>query len=238
MRPDAILRWRGYLWRDAVNAAEANVRILFRAISGLALLCVLTVAAVSCWLYLYLGDIPNIAALDSFAPTSPLTTAYACSPTAVSAIPYGGLGQNLRNATRAAEGNDRALAWQIARRTLCNHRGKMLERHLLEYKTFVLLPHRFSSEQLLAIYLNTAPFGDGLVGVESASRRYYGRSCSELNISQAAMIAGLLKAPRMYSPESHPDRARARRDAVISAMVNEHTITMAQGQAALQSDNR
>jgi membrane carboxypeptidase/penicillin-binding protein len=215
-----------------------NVRILFRAMLGLALLCVLTVAAGSCWLYLYSGDIPNFAALDTFAPASPVTAAYACSPTTISAIPYGGLGQNLRNATRAAEGNDRALAWQIARRTVCDHRGKMLKRHLLEYKTFVLLRHRFSSEQLLAMYLNTAHFGDGLVGVESASRRYYGRSSSELDISQAAMIAGLLKAPGMYSPENHPDGARARRDAVITAMVKEDTITLVQGQAAMQSSVR
>jgi membrane carboxypeptidase/penicillin-binding protein len=212
--------------------------MLFRAMLGLALLCVLTVAAGSCWLYLYSGDLPNFAELHSFAPASPVTAMYACSPTAVSAIPYGGLGENLRNATRAAEGNDRALAWQIARRTLCNCRGRILGRHLLEYKTFVLLRHRFSSEQLLTIYLNTAPFGDGLVGVENASRRYYGRSSSELNISQAAMIAGLLKAPRMYSPENHPDRARARRDAVITTMVNKGTITLAQGQAALRDELR
>jgi membrane peptidoglycan carboxypeptidase len=68
----------------------------------------------------------------------------------------------------------------------------------------------------LTIYLNRAYFGNDVVGVENASLHYYGKHASELNLPQAALIAGLIKAPAMCSPELHPDRAKMRRDAVIA----------------------
>ena len=159
-----------------------------------------------------------------------------CSATTISVVPYSRIGKNLENATRAAEGGDRILALQIARGMFCQHQSKMLQRTILEYKASIQLQRRFTSEQLLAIYLNRAFFGGTLVGAESASRHYYGRRISELDIGQAAMIAGLLKAPRMYSPDLHPDRARARRDAVIALMINKGAITPAQGEAAIETD--
>lgn len=193
-------------------------------------------AASFCWFYLYSGDIPNFAALGSFAPATPTTAADECSSTTISVVPYSHLGQNLQNSTRAAEGNDRILAMQIARGMFCQYRGKTLERDLLECKASVQLQRRFTSDQLLAVFLNRAFFGDTLVGAESACRQYYGRSCSELDVGQAAMIARLLKSPHMYSPELHPDRARARRDAVIALMIKKGAITPAQGQAAMKTD--
>jgi membrane peptidoglycan carboxypeptidase len=84
------------------------------------------------------------------------------------------------------------------------------------------------------MYLNRAHFGRDLIGVETASMHYFGKPASELDIPQAALIAGLLRAPTMYSPERHPDRAKARRDAVINAMLESGTITAEQAGAAKQ----
>jgi penicillin-binding protein 2A len=87
----------------------------------------------------------------------------------------------------------------------------------------------------LTIYLNRAYFGNDLVGVENASLHYYGKDASELDIPQAALIAGLIKAPSTYSPERHPDRAIERRNLVIQGMLRNGAITSEQAQAAEQT---
>jgi len=146
------------------------------------------------------------------------------------------VGNNLRGALRAAEGtNDEILAMQVSRNLFCNSRVRMLKRHLLEYKAAVQMRRRFTSEQLVTIYLNQAPFGQDVVGAESASLHYYGKHASELDVPQAALIAGLIKAPSLYSPERHPDRAKERRDLVIQGMLRNGTITAEQAQAAEQT---
>lgn len=146
------------------------------------------------------------------------------------------IGKNLRDALRAAEGpNDGILAMQVSRNLLCNSQMRMLKRHLLEYKAAVQMRRRFTTEQLVTIYLNQAPFGQDLVGAESASLHYYGKHASDLDIAQAAMIAGLLKSPTLYSPERHPERAKDRRNSVIQRMLGSGTITAEQADAAQQS---
>ena len=112
---------------------------------------------------------------------------------------------------------------------------RMLKRHLLEYKAAVQMRRRFTTEQLVTIYLNQAPFGQDLVGAESASLHYYGKHASDLDIAQAAMIAGLLKSPTLYSPERHPERAKDRRNSVIQRMLGSGTITAEQADAGQQS---
>jgi penicillin-binding protein 1A len=111
----------------------------------------------------------------------------------------------------------------------------MLKRHLLEYKASVQMRRRFTPEQLLTIYLNQADFRKDLVGAENASLHYFGKHASDLDIGQAAMIAGLLKSPMMYSPERHPERAKERRDFVIQGMRSNGSITAEQAEAAEQS---
>ena len=67
------------------------------------------------------------------------------------------------------------------------------------------------------------------------NRHIQAQPAAELDIPQAALIAGLFKAPTMYSPERHPDRAKERRDAVIDAMLKNGTITAEQAGAAEQT---
>jgi len=226
---NGVLRWNG------VKAAS-KVKIVLKAMLVMALLTVAAVALCFSWFYFYSGDLPGFAAVANFAPDSTATVADRCSPSPILVIPYVSLGKNLQSAARAAEGeSDEVLALQISRGLFCDHRTKMLERHLLEYKASIQLRRRFTSEQLLTIYLNRAYFGHDQVGVESASLHYYSKHASELDLPQAALIAGLIKAPTMYSPELHPDRAKVRRDAVIAAMLKSGRITTEQAGSAVQA---
>jgi len=212
------------------------VKIAFKTILVIALLAISVLGVSLCWFYFYSGDLPDFAAVANLAPVSATTVADSCSARTVLVIPFTAIGKDLQSATRAAEGDSKeVMAIQISRGLLCNSRMKPLERHLLEYKASVQLRRRFTFEQLLTIYLNRAYFGDDQVGVENASLHYYGKHASELDIPQAALIAGLIRAPAMYSPERHPDRAKMRRDAAIAVMLKMGSITTEQAEAAVQA---
>src|SRR5207344_1369817 len=74
--------------------------------------------------------------------------------------------------------------------------------------------------------------GAGAYGVEAASRRYFGKAAKDLSLPEAAMIAGLLKAPSALAPTNDLDRARERAGVVLARMVDEGDITVAQATAA------
>lgn len=77
----------------------------------------------------------------------------------------------------------------------------------------------YSKKEILEMYLNRSYFGNGEWGVENASQKYFGKSASELNIPEAATIAGLLQAPSAYDPYNHMEKAFNRRNMVLRAMV-------------------
>jgi membrane carboxypeptidase/penicillin-binding protein len=212
------------------------VRIAFRALLVLAAFAVIVATVCLAWFYLYSGDLPYFAEFANLAPDSATIVSDHCSSTLIRVIPSASVGNNLRNALLAAEGqNDEILAFQVARRLFCNSKMRMLKWHLMGYKASVQIRRRFTPEQLVTIYLNQADFGKDVVGAENASLHYYGKHASDLDIAQAAMIAGLLKSPAMYSPERHPDRAKERRDFVIQGMLRSGSITAEQADAAEQS---
>jgi membrane carboxypeptidase/penicillin-binding protein len=215
---------------------NAFLRIVLKALLAVAAFAVLIASVCLCWFYFYSGDIPHVSELATFAPNSAATVPDRCSGTPIQVIPSASVGKNLRNALRATEGlNDEILAVQVSRDLFCKSEMKRLKRDLLEYKASVQIRRRFTPEQLVTIYLNQAPFGQDLIGAESASLHYYGKHASELDIAQAAMIAGLLKGPTHYSPERHPERAKEHRDSVIQRMLSSGTITAEQAEAAEQS---
>lgn len=212
------------------------VRIVLKAWLVLAAFAAAIASIGLCWFYFYSGDLPHFEALANLVPDSAVNVSDYCSGTPIRVIPSALVGNNLRSALRAAEGqNDEMLALQVSRKLFCNSRMRMLKRHLLEYKASAMIRRRFRREQLVTIYLNQADFGKDLVGAENACLRLYGKHASDLDIAQAAMIAGLLKSPTLYSPERHPDRARERRDSVIQGMLGSGTITAEQAEAAEQS---
>ena len=88
-------------------------------------------------------------------------------------------------------------------------------------ETFVArrLERLYKKEELLRLYLNTVPFGDNLFGIKVASQKYFNKSPKELEIQEAAVLVGMLKANSYYHPVRHPDRAMQRRNTVLNQMV-------------------
>jgi penicillin-binding protein 1A len=96
---------------------------------------------------------------------------------------------------------------------------KSLERKLKEAVLALELERRYTKDRILEMYLNQVYFGHGAYGVEAAARTYFGKSVSELNVREAALIAGLPRAPTTYSPFEHGDAAKRRRGVVLRRMV-------------------
>ena len=97
---------------------------------------------------------------------------------------------------------------------------KSLERKLKEAVLALELERRYSKDRILEMYLNQIYFGHGAFGVEAAARTFFGKSVAELSLPEAALLAGLPKAPSTYSPFEHPEAAKRRRATVLARMVD------------------
>ncbi len=115
------------------------------------------------------------------------------------------------------------ITQQLARQSV--GREKTLKRKLRELLFAAQLEHHFTKDEILALYLNKVYFGNGLYGAEAASRGYFGKKASELSLGEAALLAGLLKAPSNYDPSQAPQKAEARQTVVLKAMLDSKTIT-------------
>lgn len=92
----------------------------------------------------------------------------------------------------------------------------------------------YSKNEILEMYLNQVPYGGTAWGIEAAAQTYFGRSVREVNLAEAALLAGLPAAPTEYSPfGSHPEKAFERQAEVIRRMVEDRTITREEGEEAL-----
>ncbi len=94
-----------------------------------------------------------------------------------------------------------------------------LERKINEAALAWQLEDELSKEQILERYLNTVYFGKGAYGIQRAARTYYSVKAADLNLAQAATLAGLIAAPGQYDPIRHPKRAKARRNVVLDRML-------------------
>ncbi len=94
------------------------------------------------------------------------------------------------------------------------------------------LERKFTKEALLELYLNRVYFGGGAYGIDAASRRFFGHPATNLNIGEAAVIAGLVKAPSRYAPSADPEAARRRAATVIDVMVRSGGISAAEAAIA------
>ena len=102
---------------------------------------------------------------------------------------------------------------------------RTLERKVQEVLLAFWLEHKFTKDQILEMYLNRVYFGSGSYGVEAASRRYFKKPARDVNLAQAALLAGLLKAPSRLSPARNPDASEARAQLVLEAMRDEGYVT-------------
>jgi penicillin-binding protein 1A len=153
---------------------------------------------------------------------------------------HGGI--DLRATTRAAwhdltgrrlEGGS-TIAQQLARRLYLTP-DRTVKRKVQEAMLAIWLELRLSKKQILARYLDTAYFGDGAYGIDAAAERYFGKSANELTLSEAAMLAGLIKAPSELAPDRNPVGAQQRAGVVLNAMVETGAITPQQADIARQN---
>ena len=91
---------------------------------------------------------------------------------------------------------------------------RSVQRKLREARYALALERKLTKDQILANYLNIANFGDGAYGVEAASEHYFGIHAKQLNVVQAALLAGIVNAPTAYDPKLHPKTALGRRNLV------------------------
>lgn len=106
-------------------------------------------------------------------------------------------------------------------------------RKIKEVPYAMAMEAKYSKEDILTIYFNRAYLGAGARGFEAAAQRYFGKSAADVNAAEAAMLAGLLKAPSTYSPTSSMDRARNRAAVVIGLMEEQGYLTRAEAAEAL-----
>ncbi len=97
-------------------------------------------------------------------------------------------------------------------------REKTPVRKMREIRVARAIEWRYPKDKILELYLNQINLGSGAYGVETASRRYFGKSVRDLNLAEAATLAALPKAPARYNPRRYPDRAISRRNTVIELM--------------------
>src|SRR3990170_180789 len=109
------------------------------------------------------------------------------------------------------------ISQQLARNVFLNS-NRTFDRKLREAVLAMALEAKFSKQQILELYLNKVYFGGGAYGIDSASRKFFSHSARELSIGEAAIIAGLVKAPSRYSPTADVDAAVGRANVVLEQM--------------------
>jgi penicillin-binding protein 1A len=105
---------------------------------------------------------------------------------------------------------------------------KRMIQKLQEWVTAVKIERSYTKEEIIAMYLNTVPFGSNAFGIKAATQTFFKKEPSELNIQEAAVLVGLVNGPTMYSPVRNPERSLKRRNHVISQMCKYGFISQAE----------
>lgn len=111
---------------------------------------------------------------------------------------------------------------------------KTIQRKIREAALAIKIEKNLNKKEILELYLNKIYFGHGAYGVEMASRIYFGKSVKDLTLSESALVAGLIKAPSLYSPFNDLGKARERQRIVLSRMVDEGYLKKAEMEHALK----
>ena len=120
--------------------------------------------------------------------------------------------------TAGRSGGGSTITQQLAKNAYLSQ-DQTVERKAKEFFLALELTKKYSKEQILTMYLNNAYFGNGVWGVEDASKKYFGVSAAELSLNQAATLAGMLKGPELYNPLNSIEDSTNRRDTVLQNMV-------------------
>ena len=137
----------------------------------------------------------------------------------------------LANLGEAKSQGASTITMQVARNVYLSSEKSYL-RKIYEILLTFKLEHMFTKEQILEIYMNQIFLGQRAYGFSAASQVYFGKPLKDVTVAEAAMLAGLPKAPSAYNPISNPKRARARQLHIIDRMLDNGFITAEQAQAA------
>lgn len=150
-------------------------------------------------------------------------------------------GFDIKRMAKAALKNMRARSFKEGASTISQQliknthlsQEKTIKRKLKEIKLTRKLEKKYSKNEILEKYLNTIYFGHNCFGLESASEFYFGKQPQDLTLSDAAILAGLVKSPNNYSPFKHPENCIQRKKIVLSAMLAQGHITETEKMKAL-----
>jgi len=142
-------------------------------------------------------------------------------------------GVDYRGLTRAIVNNVKSFSFkegastisqQLIKNTHLTHE-KTLKRKICEIKLAKELEKNYSKDEILQTYLNTIYFGDGCYGITSAAKHYFNKQPSELGINESAMLAGIIKAPSLYSPIVDKNKCNERKNLVLKEMFSQGYIS-------------
>jgi penicillin-binding protein 1A len=134
------------------------------------------------------------------------------------------LKQTLMNVSSLrVKGGASTITQQVARNLYLSQELSIV-RKLREAITAVQIERTYTKPEILEMYLNIVFFGRGTFGISSAAQMYFGKTPSELTLSESALLIGLLPGPALYDPFNHPERAKNRRNLVLSVMLNRGAI--------------
>ena len=151
-------------------------------------------------------------------------------------VDYKGLVRaTLANLGRVKSQGASTITMQVARNVYLSSE-KTFTRKLYEVLLTFKLEHMLSKDQILEIYMNQIFLGNRAYGFAAASEAYFGKPMKDLTIAEAAMLAGLPKAPSAYNPISNPSRARTRQQYIIERMLENGFITAEQAESAKKQE--
>ncbi len=127
------------------------------------------------------------------------------------------------------------ITQQLARNLFLTN-TRTFGRKIREMILALAMERTFTKEQILELYLNRVYFGGGAYGIDAASRRFFGHSARDLDLSESAVIAGLVKAPSRYSPTADAQAAIGRAGVVLDLMVETGQISQSEAAAAAPND--
>lgn len=142
-------------------------------------------------------------------------------------VDYKGMARALFNNVRTFSKKEGAstITQQLVKNTQLSGE-KTLKRKIAEIKLAKQIEKKYTKNEILEKYLNTIYFGENAYGITQASSNYFGKKPSELTLSEGATLAGLIKAPTLYSPRKNYDKCLKRRNLVLSEMFAQNLITV------------
>ena len=120
--------------------------------------------------------------------------------------------------TAGRSGGGSTITQQLAKNAYLSQ-DQTIERKAKEFFLALEINKKYSKQEILTMYLNNSYFGNGVWGVEDASKKYFGVSASQLSLDQSAVLAGMLKGPEIYNPLYSVENATNRRNTVLQNMV-------------------